>query len=339
MAVPFILGGIAIAAGLTGVGKGVNAAMKNSDAKGLNKQAQSMYDEAKERCDIARSETHEALGALGKRKAQVLAGSITSFVNAFSQLNNVVLDDSIGLNELKHFHIDEQTLTDMKELGGMAASLLGGAVGGVGAGALAAFGAYSGAMAFGAASTGTAIATLSGAAATNATLAFLGGGALSAGGFGIAGGTMVLGGIVAGPALAVLGFALDAKASKNLDEAHSNVAKSKKIVAELETVVTMCNGITERAIMFRKLLVKLDGVLKPLVSKMEIAIENLGTDFSQFDLESKKAVAMASATALAIKKVLDTPILDHEGVLTDESEIVAEETTTLLNSGKLAPQN
>jgi hypothetical protein len=50
----------------------------------------------------------------------------------------------------------------------------------------AAFGAWSGAMAFGAASTGTAISALSGIAATNATLAFLGGGSLAAGGLGIA---------------------------------------------------------------------------------------------------------------------------------------------------------
>lgn len=48
---------------------------------------------------------------------------------------------------------------------------------------------------FGAASTGTAISTLSGAAATKATLAWFGGGSLAAGGFGVAGGGIVLAGI------------------------------------------------------------------------------------------------------------------------------------------------
>lgn len=52
-------------------------------------------------------------------------------------------------------------------------------------------------MAFGAASTGTAISSLSGAAATNATLAWLGGGSLAAGGGGMAAGTAVLGTITA----------------------------------------------------------------------------------------------------------------------------------------------
>lgn len=44
----------------------------------------------------------------------------------------------------------------------------------------------------GAASTGTAISTLSGAASTSASLAALGGGSIASGGFGMAGGTAVV---------------------------------------------------------------------------------------------------------------------------------------------------
>ena len=75
--------------------------------------------------------------------------------------------------------------------------------------------------AFGTASTGTAIATLSGAAATNATLAALGGGAISAGGGGMAVGAMVLSGIgvaaaiVAVPAIVFSYKAYDAKQETN----------------------------------------------------------------------------------------------------------------------------
>lgn len=49
-----------------------------------------------------------------------------------------------------------------------------------------------------AASTGTAIASLSGVSDTNATLVFLGGGSLAVGGLGIAGGSIVLSGKAAG---------------------------------------------------------------------------------------------------------------------------------------------
>jgi hypothetical protein len=73
-----------------------------------------------------------------------------------------------------------------------------GGVGGAATGAGTVAGAMVGVGAFGTASTGTAISTLSGAAAYNATLAWFGGGAMAAGGSGIALGTAVLtgGGIV-----------------------------------------------------------------------------------------------------------------------------------------------
>lgn len=72
---------------------------------------------------------------------------------------------------------------------------------------------------FGAASTGTAISSLSGAAATNATLAWLGGGSLAAGGGGMAAGSVVLGTITATTtgvfALAAAGIVASAYYSKN----------------------------------------------------------------------------------------------------------------------------
>ena len=46
-----------------------------------------------------------------------------------------------------------------------------------------------------------------------------------------------LGGLVAGPALAVLGFVVGAKASKNLDAANANWAKAKEFEEEMETLL------------------------------------------------------------------------------------------------------
>jgi len=89
----------------------------------------------------------------------------------------------------------DRVLTDYSEVVGPA--------GGAGIGAATAAGAYSLIGLVGAASTGTAISTLSGVAATNAILAWLGGGALAAGGAGIAGGTLVLGGIFVAPVFAI----------------------------------------------------------------------------------------------------------------------------------------
>lgn len=82
---------------------------------------------------------------------------------------------------------------------------IAGVLGGVGLAALGPTAAMSVAMAFGTASTGTAIASLSGVAATNAALAWLGGGALTVGGAGMAAGQTLLG--LSGPIGWVIGGA------------------------------------------------------------------------------------------------------------------------------------
>lgn len=192
------------------------------------------------------------------------------------------------------------------------------------------FGAYSAAGAFAAASTGTAIAGLSGAAATNATLAFFGGGALAAGGLGMAGGMAVLGGIVAGPALAIMGAVMGAKASENLDNARSNLAKVKEAEAEVNVMVTACNAITRRADLFTQVLIKLEALMFPQLYSFESIIDMEGCDFAKYRPESKKRVAALLSTAQAVKAILDTALLDDKGALTSKSEDVLLETNKYL---------
>lgn len=95
-------------------------------------------------------------------------------------------------------------LTDLRGANMMAAA---GVAGGL-AGAAVWTGTLSLVAAYGTASTGTAIATLSGVAATNASFAVLGGGTVAAGGFGVAGGAVVLSGGVLLIGVAVGGVVL-----------------------------------------------------------------------------------------------------------------------------------
>ena len=135
------------------------------------------------------------------------------------------------------------------------------------------------------------------AAATNATLAFFGGGSLAAGGLGMAAGTAVLGGLVAGPALAVLGFVAGAKASKNLEMAKANLAKAKEFEEEMRTVADLCNGIRRRAAMFNRFLIRLQTVFDPLVFEMTQIIEKTGNDYRNYSENEKKCIASAMSMA------------------------------------------
>lgn len=336
MPIPFLVPGLiaagSAAAAAVGLGKGASAIKKNKQAKSINANAKASFEKAKASAEHARKESNTSLEKLGSTKLNVLDKTMNQFVSTFEKIHNITLTGSAGIDELSKFHLDKQELQEIRELGTMATSVVGGLLGGVGAGALTAFGAYGATMTFAAASTGTAIASLSGVAATNATLAFLGGGALAAGGGGMALGSTILGGAVAGPAVAILGVVMDASASKNLDKAKANMWKAEEAAEELKTVQTLCKGISKRADMFRGLLTKLDEVLKELTIRLGDIIRLRGIDYGQYTEEEQGIVAMALSVAGAIKQVLDTPILSEDGSLTLESKTTQDKVEKLLSA-------
>lgn len=330
MPLPFILGAIAATTAVVGVGKGIKAGIDQSDANSTNQKAEKIAKKAAEQANLCRKNSGDAINDLGKTKISVLDGSVKLFVDVFEKINNIELSDSVGLEELQKFRIDKQSLSELKEIQTIATSIAGGIAGGAAAGAVTAFGACSAAVTFGAASTGTAIASLSGAAATNATLAFLGGGSLAAGGMGMAGGAAILGGLAVGPALAVMGFIVGAKASENKDNAYANLAKSEEFDEQMSVVKAQCKAIRMRTTMFERLLLKLNAIFEPLVYSLEDIVNASGTDYSKYTQEEKAVVAASLSLAGAIKKVLDTPLLTEDGRLTEASENVIPEIDCVL---------
>lgn len=174
-------------------------------------------------------------------------------------------------------------------------------------------------MHFATASTGAAIAGLHGAAAANATLAFFGGGALAAGGMGMAGGMAVLGGLVAGPALLVFGAMFGLNGMKGLEQAKSNAAQVNAYCEQWAAATDLSRAIRDRAMMFYATLAQLDVRFSVALRNLDEIIAAQGEDYAQFDQQAKQSVAACASLAMSIKSVLDTPILDESGALTDES--------------------
>lgn len=325
MPLPLFFIGAAAVTAVVGAGKTIKAGVDTSTAKDINESAQRNIDDAKSVLDQKRNNVNVSLTDLGEEKVYILNHNIHDFLESFTKLKNVDFQNSTGLDEIRNVKFDKTSFSELKDMENIASSFVTGAAAGAAGGALAAFGAYGAAQALATASTGTAIASLSGAAATNATLAFFGGGALTAGGLGVAGGTAVLGGLVAGPALLVMGLITGANADKKLDEARSNKAKAQEICEQLKTVGVQCDAIRRRAYLFYNLLARLDACFLPLIFKMEDIVKNEGSDYQQLSLDSQKTIAAAATVALSVKSVLDTGILTESGELTSESEQMAEE--------------
>lgn len=333
MPLPLLFIGTAVATGLFGAGKTAKAVNDNTKANEINRIANESVEAAKETLDRQRTQVGASLEHLGELKLNVLGNSVTDFLDTFEKIKNVDFTQSTGLEELQNLHIDQHDFKELRELGNFAANVAGGVTAGAVGGALTAIGAYGAAQTFAAASTGTAIATLSGAAATNATLAFFGGGSLAAGGLGMAGGAMVLGGLVAGPALMVMGLIVGAKGEEKLEKALANKAEAEEITESLNTASMQCSAIRRRTYMFYNLLAHLDSYFLKQIWLMQDIVKEEGTDYRQFKPESKKAIAAAASTACSIKAVLDTPILTDEGNLTEQSEEVANKMAQLIYKG------
>ena len=320
MPLPLLFIGVAATTGSVGIGKSIKAGVNASTAQKLNKTANELVQDASARMDAQRLACGRSLTQLGEEKLFVLNSSVKEFLDAFTQIKNVDLRESEGLDELGKLHIDEKDFVELQEMAAYAGSLAGGAVAGTTSGALIAFGAYNAAKTFAFASTGTAISALHGAAATNATLAFFGGGSLAANGLGMAGGTAVLGGLVAGPVLMVVGFVVGAAAKKNLEAAYTNKAEAEQLAAQLDAGSLQCEAIRRRTYMFYNLLARLDAYFLPQIYKLEDILKAEGYDYRTYTQESKKAVASCASIAVTIKAVLDTPLLTEDGNLTEESE-------------------
>lgn len=336
MPLPLLFIGVAAATGSFGVGSTIKAGIDANKAKRVNQNANDIVQNTTDWLNAQRLACGRSLQQLGEEKMFVLSSTVTEFLDTFQKIKNVDFRETEGLEELNKLHIDDKTFTEMRSLVNFAGSLAGGTIAGTAGGALVAFGAYGAAQALAVASTGTAIASLSGAAATNATLAFFGGGSLAAGGLGMAGGTAVLGGLVAGPALMVMGLVAGNAARKNLEKAYTNRAEAIQIASQLETAGLQCETIRRRTYMFYNLLARLDTYFLPLIYKMEEIVETEGDDYRRYTSESKKAIASCASVAVSVKSVLDTPLLTDDGLLTEESEGTASSIEGFLNNMRIS---
>lgn len=326
-----------IPAAVVGVVKGIKAHCDNKKAQEINERAQGVIDAARMELEEARDITQKSLETLGEKKLNICRNSLAEFVNVFGRIKSVELQESRGLKELEKFKIDQVNFGQLKEATSLASSMLGGTTAGVAGGAAIAYAAFGLVGTFGTASTGTAIASLGGAAATNATLAWLGGGSLAAGGAGVAGGMTVLGGLVAGPALAIMGCYLGAKASANLDNAYSNLAEAREAAEQVKVMISTCGGIVERAEMFGHLLDRLDKLLRPMLSHLNKVIQTEGEDYQQYAPKTKESLAALVATVQAMKAAIDTPLLNRDGAVTEESRTIGEEVDTFIFNSRSLP--
>lgn len=306
---------VSAAAGTQGVALGAKGIKNSKTADLIQEEAENLLKIEQENMEQTKVYTNKAIKKLGKLKLQISSENIGRFIDSFSKIKNVELQNSLGIDELQNLDLSEEQLQEMKEGSLKATDLLVGGITGVGAGTLLGWGTYGGVMALGTASTGTAIGGLGGAAATNATLAWIGGGSIATGGGGMALGIQVLGGVIAGPALLVSGGIFGSKAKTKLNDSYSNLSEAKVIVEELGLADTELKIITRTTYEIINLLNVLRAILDMGVVEMENIVAT-HADWEDYSLDEKNVVASTMKAAQLVKGIIDTPLLAEDGLLT-----------------------
>ena len=288
MPLPFIIGGLAAAAGIAGVGSGISGGLKMKDAKDTMDIAKRKQERAVEKFTKQNDETNKLMDELGKQELTILK-SFNRFSNVIEKISGRPDMDDILKNKLK---LPQYTAKELKEASIGAATLLGtlgGAAVGTAGGYAAAGAATAAVMTFGAASTGTAISGLSGVAATNATLAAIGGGSLASGGGGMALGASILGGATLGVGLLVGGVIFNAvggSLSEKADEAYDQASRTEK---EVNNIVEYLRELTSAANKFKPALTIIQKEYISRLDRLDYIVNSMRkTQWDEFTSEEKQ---------------------------------------------------
>lgn len=287
MPLPFVLGFGAAVAGVTGVTKGIQGALKVNSANKTMKTAQEVHNQNLEKFENVSQSTYKKMDDLGKLELRIL-NQFEKFSDIIEKIQNRPQFQSFEREKCKLPSYDKEDLKKVSVGAGVLLGGLSGAVLGTAGGFAAAGATTSAVMALGTASTGTAISSLSGIAATNATLAALGGGSLAVGGGGMALGTTILGAASLGIGLLVGGILFDVtgkKLSENANEAYDQMKKAEN------QINTICKYLNELDKVAKEYIASLKSVYKRYLNYYSrlsyIVNEDNKVDWNNFNEEER----------------------------------------------------
>lgn len=216
--------------------------------------------------EIRRKKVNKLLETVVKEKVKSLKA-----LKKLNKISNNIKSKNREFNqeEINEFNINKnfETIENLISIGDTAINATKGVASGIGT----ALGSWALVGAYGTASTGTAIGTLTGAAATNATLAWFGGGAIATGGGGMTLGSLTLGSIIAIPALAITGILSHLKANKQINEIEDKIYEIRKIIANIKENLLIIDATEERAI----------EIIDSLIKAREVFIKELDKSYKK----------------------------------------------------------
>lgn len=303
--------------------------------KEKNARIKELLEEANLKLEPTRVEVNHKLEELGKVKVEISTTVLEEFTKHMSEIQNLPFTSESSSSVLDHsFSFSQKDLKELEVSVVSVKNILKNSVEAGATGAISAGAAYSVVAAFGAASTGTLMSTISGVAASNATLAWLGGGALAVGGGGIALGTIVLGGIAIVPAVSYF-----------IWKGKFNYANEREIVDKnYQEALDYSNNIDSIIKNFNELKRLIDNTIKLInryslecikLNKQTDCIKNqIGLNYEKYTKEQKSLVQKHIQYIARLISLINTPIMNKDGSCNQEMIQIIREVDTFLNSAR-----
>lgn len=120
MPLPFILGGLALAAAGYGVKKGIDALDADCEADEFIKKAESLKEESTKRLESAQSDCKLAFARFSEKKLRVLSHSVSNFLDHFHRLNRSrIIIEGINMQDIQRQVSDARNLLNQLNANGI----------------------------------------------------------------------------------------------------------------------------------------------------------------------------------------------------------------------------
>ncbi|PUD50291.1 sortase [Helicobacter pylori] len=291
MPLPFILGGLAIAAAGYGVKKGIDALDADCEADEFIKKAENLKEEAKRKVDSAQSSRNQALVRLGKKKLHVLSHTVSNFLDHFHRLNRLRI--TIGTKDTDMQDIQKQVLGARNLLNQLNTNGIDGdsALG--------------------------VIAGCGGLGASSFTAGAVLGGGLAASGLA---GMAVLGGLLAAPALAILGAISTDEMEKKRDDAKAYCSQVEVAAKKADVMVDQFQAVRKMADLFTRQITKFDALFFSLSQNAIATMKKHHYDTSRYNQKEKDQLCVTVSTLSSLSAFLKVPIMDKHQKLNKKAQ-------------------
>ncbi|MFP6189863.1 interferon alpha-inducible IFI6/IFI27 family protein [Helicobacter pylori] len=287
MPLPFILGGLALAAAGYGVKKGIDALDADCEADEFIKKAESLKEEATKKAESAQSDCKLAFARFGEKKLHVLSHTVSNFLNHFHRLNRsrIIIED---MQDIQCQVSDARNLLNQLNANGIDGDSAPGVIAGcVGLGA----------------SSFTAGAIL--------------GGGLAASGLA---GMAVIGGIVAGPALAILGALSADEMEKKREDAKAYCSQVEADVKKADVMIDNLQAVRKMADLFTRQITKFDALFFSLAQEAIATMKKHHYDTSFYNQEEKDQLCVTVSTLFSLSAFLKVSIMDEHQKLNKKTQ-------------------